>query len=114
MAIDFDAVVLGPVMGIFGGEITYYPASALGRTGLTLPDAVFDEAYLVVTLDGDVEVSTVMPVLGVRTAHFSAMAGEPARNGQVEIPGHGAYVVRDVQPDGQGHALLMLNLIEPG
>jgi hypothetical protein len=122
MAIDWDAVVLGPVMGIFGGPpagsasgaaITYFAADRLGQPGLPLPDAVFDEGHEVVTLEDGQPVSSVMPALGVRASRFAGLPGEPAQNGQVQIPGRGLYVVRDTQPDGQGHVTLLLNLMVP-
>jgi hypothetical protein len=116
MAIDWDAVVLSPVMAIFGegsGDVTYYPLATIGSAGFGLADAVFDEAHTVTLMDGDQPVSTVMPCLGVRQALFADYAGEPTQGAQVRITGKGLYVVRDPQPDGHGHVLLLLNLMVP-
>lgn len=113
MAVDWDAMVLGPVMSVFGeGEPedqaswpTYTP-----RGGLLfpLPDAVFDRAYAEVTLEGDgSEVTSRKPCLGVRAALFPN--GDPAQNDRVFIPSvPGNFIVKDVQADGHGHIKLIL------
>lgn len=119
MAIDWDAVVLAPAMAIFGPRPgldppTYWPKAAIGTDGfITLADAVFDEGFTAVILEDGAQVSTVMPCLGVRMAHFADLPGEPQQGGQAHIPGFGTYVVRDAQPDSHGHCLLLLNLMAP-
>jgi hypothetical protein len=107
--IDFDALVLGPVMGIFGEDLAhglpvYTPA---GHAAFDLADAVFDDAYSALMLqDGAPETNTLEPVLGVRLALFPV---PPAQNDEVYIPRVGiTFIVRDVQPDGHGHAKLIL------
>lgn len=109
MAVDWDALVLGPAMAIFGGVATYYAPDRLGQPGLTLTGAVFDEAFEAIILEDGQPVSSVMPALGVRDALFDT---PPAQRGQVRIESRGLYVVRDVQPDGHGHTLLLLNLMQ--
>lgn len=107
--IDWDAEVLGPVMGVFGEDNlpTYMPVSG---PSFSLPDAVFDREYLlVVTNDDGSENTTRRPVLGVRLSLFAA---PPVQNDKVMIPSVGlTYIVREVQPDGHGWAKLMLNRV---
>jgi hypothetical protein len=106
--IDFDAVVLGPVMRIFGEEpdkpVRYMPAAG---GAFDLADAVFDDAYAgLVMQEGGPEVTTLQPVLGVRLALFPS---PPLQDDQLYIPRVATtFLVRDVQPDGHGHAKLML------
>jgi hypothetical protein len=112
MSFDWDALVLGPVMDIFG-EGTAADQSSLplympkGLPPFRLADAVFDRAYAEVVLEGDVAGSTnKKPCLGVRLALFSR---EPAQGDQVFIPSVGiTFVVKDPQLDGHGHAKLIL------
>lgn len=112
MSIDWDGLVLGPAMGIFGeGQPTdsttwptYTPRSL---AGFALADAVFDAEYESVTVDADgVATSSRRPVLGVRIA---LLPRPPAQNDQVFIPSTGKnYAVSDVHPDGHGFAKLIL------
>lgn len=112
MAIDWDAELLAPVMQLFG-EGTSADQSTLplytprGLSGFRLADAVFDAQYELVQVATDGSQNTAhMPVLGVRTALFPR---DPAQNDQVLIPSTGkTYIVKDVQPDGHGHAKLVL------
>ncbi|HEX7693916.1 MAG TPA: hypothetical protein VF409_05470 [Sphingomonas sp.] len=111
MSIDWDDLVLGPVMGIFGedaagaGLPVYTPR---GLPAFMLADAVFDAQYEQVIVSDDSQTTTSRrPVLGVRLSLF--LARPPQQNDTVLIPATGkTYVVRDVQPDGHGHALLLL------
>ncbi len=111
MAIDWDAAVLGPVMGVFGEGVTYRPLSG---AAYALTDAVFDNAYSVAFDQGDglPPLNSTGPALGVRRA---AMAADPVKGDQVDMPvgpEHPvatAYLVGDVRPDGHGHFLLLLN-----
>lgn len=109
--IDWDALVLAPVMGIFGEDQAPVYTPRVG-SAFALPDAVFDRQHLVVAIGEDGgEVSSRMPVLGVRLARFPA---PPVQGDRVTIPAIAAtYLVRDVQPDGHGHAKLLLNLATP-
>lgn len=109
MAIDWDVVVLGPVMGVFGedatvGLVVYTPA---GHAPFDLADAVFDDAYTALVLnDGAPEINTLQPVLGVRLALFPV---PPAQDDEVYVPRvQHHFIVSDVQPDGHGHAKLNL------
>jgi hypothetical protein len=113
MAINWDAMVLGPVMSVFGEGVsadqaswpTYMPR---GAAAFQLPDAVFDRAYAEVTLEGDgSEATSRKPCLGVRAALFPLR--DPQQNDRVYIPSvPGTFVVKDVQADGHGHIKLIL------
>ena len=112
MALDWDALVLAPVMAVFGeGDPAnadtlplYTPRRA---SAFRLRDAVFDSEYEQVIVNSDESQSTThRPVLGVRLALFEE---PPAQNDTVYIPSTDkTYVVKDVQQDGHGHAKLML------
>ncbi|MGY2732386.1 head-tail joining protein [Sphingomonas sp. UYP23] len=112
MSLDWDSILLAPVMGVFGeGDASqsamwpiYYPT---GLAPFALADAVFDRAYADVTLDGDgSENTTTKPCLGVRVSLFPR---EPAQEDTVYIPSvPGHFLVKDVRTDGHGHAKLIL------
>lgn len=115
MAVDFDSLVVGPCMAIFGGDILY-TARAGGAIRIT---GVFNEAYLDVDPLGrgglasetaswgyQGAISSEMPVLGVQLSQF--LPGEPLQGDELVARGT-TYVVREVRPDGQGGALLLLN-----
>lgn len=112
MSIDWDGLVLGPVMGMFGeGDAgapaslpTYHPKR--GKP-FRLTDAVFDAAYQLVTELGDGTTQTsAHPVLGVRASLFPV---PPAQGDVVHIPSvRRHYAVTDPRADGHGHILLVL------
>jgi hypothetical protein len=113
VAIDWDAEVLSPVMELFGegdpvDPSTWPTYTPRGLTGFQLADAVFDAEYEQVDVNPDDGTTSTShrPVLGVRVSLFPR---KPAQNDTVFIPSVAkTYVVRDVQPDGHGHAKLML------
>lgn len=120
MAIDWDSLVLAPLIGVFGepndavsGDLrpVYTPAG-----GSPFPvDGVFDDGFTqkVLLEDGAPGFVTSDPVLGVRVAEFAAQSPPvtPAQNDQVLIPRTGAtYIVNTAQPDSHGWILLQLNL----
>jgi hypothetical protein len=109
MSIDWNAVVIGPLMGVFGESVTYTPrgGAAFQITG------VFDDAYLkeVMFEDATSGVTTVSAVLGVQLSQFSAT---PAQNDSLTIASTGAtYLVREVRTDSRGGAKLMLSKVGP-
>lgn len=112
MAIDWDAELLGPVMGLFGegdsADASTWPIySPAGGAPFALAGAVFDREFLEVTTNADGSDNTSRrPVLGVRVSLFPS---PPVQGDLVRIPSVGlTYIVREVQPDGHGHAKLML------
>lgn len=113
MAVDFDALVVGPTMSIFGDSYQYSsPAGTFQIVG------VFNEAYLDIdplgrggiasegaNWGGPGTISGSMPVLGVQMRQFIV---PPAQGDLVLVKGV-TYTVREARPDGQGGALLFLN-----
>lgn len=135
--IDLDTLVIGPTVQAFGTAVSYQPLiPTLTPLGAPIYDdngdpvgtfgtayaavGVFDEQFIEVTPEGKGPFSSTealdlgapggitgaMPVLGVQ---LSAMQTAPAQGDKVTINGT-AYLVREVQPDGHGHAKLLLNL----
>ncbi|MDR6850387.1 hypothetical protein [Sphingomonas sp. BE137] len=112
MSIDWDAVLLSPVMAVFGegnsaDQSTWPIYTPRGLAPFPLADAVFDRAYADITLEDDgTENTTRKPCLGVRVALFPR---DPAQNDTVYIPSvPGHFLVKDVRHDGHGHAKLIL------
>jgi len=108
MSINWDDLVLGPVMGIFGDGIIYMP-----RVGAPVPiqDAVFDEEAKELVIGDDGQATTQkMPVLGIRLAALSPdLSVEPRQNDRVQIVKTGkVFLVREPIPDGHGHVLMKL------
>jgi hypothetical protein len=135
--IDLDALVIGPTIATFGQPVTYTPMTPQtdpnGRVmynpnGDELLTAgtpyaavgVFDQEYMEITPLGrgpftSTEamdfgatggITEARPVLGIQ---LSAMLSTPTQGDTVLI-GTALYVVKEVQPDGHGHAKLLLNL----
>ena len=109
MAIDWDKMVNGPVMGVFGEPAVFQPAfgTPFGIHG------TFHEAYKSVDLAGGMGMTTEMPALGVQLAEFPV---QPLQKDRVAIAatalhGGGTYVVKEVQPNGVGAAVLLLNRV---
>ncbi|HEX7853870.1 MAG TPA: hypothetical protein VF503_09260 [Sphingobium sp.] len=109
MSLDWDKLVLGPAMGIFGenGEGQLPTFTPRGLAPFALRDAVFDDQFLIVTVNDDgTQTTSTQPCLGVRNSLFER---PPAQNDRVAVPATGkTYLVSDVQPDGHGHSRLML------
>ena len=104
--IDWDAHVIGPTVEVFGQSATFYLA---GQAPFTR-DGVFDEAYLDLSPADSMQVTTEMPILGIRLSQFPQM---PAQDDEVVIDATGIrYKIREVRKDSHGHAVLKLNLID--
>lgn len=106
MAIDWNQAVIGPLTKVFGEACAY----TMGN-GTSFPiTAVFDEAYLGVSVAGGVEVTTEIPVLGVQLSQFpTGYRADEAQGDTVTINRTGeTFVVKEGRPDGHGHAKLML------
>jgi hypothetical protein len=107
--IDWDQMVNGPVMSAFGEPATFLPVA-----GAPFPiTGTFHEAYKSVDLVGGMGITSEMPALGVRLSEFPV---RPLQKDRVAIVatalhGGGTYVVKEVQPNGIGGALLMLNRV---
>lgn len=109
MSVNWDAVVIGPLQGVFGEPVIYTP---LGGAAFQI-SGVFDDAYLKEMLfeDGTTGTNTVSAVLGVQLSQFST---PPAQNSSLTVISNGAtYLVREVRPDSRGGAKLMLSRVTP-
>jgi hypothetical protein len=112
--IDFDALVSGPVMKVFGEgkatDATTWPVYRPGGVGdgFALAGAVFDQAGIRVFEgeDGGPPVQNIQPMLGVRLSLFTM---PPDQGDTVFIPRVGKlFTVNNVDPDGLGGATLWL------
>lgn len=109
--IDWDRMVNGPVQAQFGEPAQFLPAAgaAFGING------TFHEAYKAVDLVGGTGLTTEMPALGVQLFEFEV---PPRQKDRVVITptklhGGGTYVVKEVQSNGVGLAILLLNYVGP-
>ena len=121
VAVDFDSLVIGPTIGIFGEPIIYTPVikgpMLVQGTPVNIT-GVFDEGHLDVSLNAEnTPVSTAAPILGIQKSALDAAntaagtaSNDPAENDFVYIPRTDTYyIVKDPQPDGHGHFLLRLS-----
>ncbi len=122
--IDWDSIVIGPTVGVFGEPVLYQPmisAGPLGPLDSRIPGAdpfqitgVFDSEYLELQplAIGDMigmpsHITSARPVLGIQLSQFTT---PPAQGDQLTVIATGrVYVVQEVQPDGHGGAKLPLN-----
>ena len=108
--IDFDALVVGPTVAVFGEPVLYQPLGAVPY----LITAVFDEAYLEqyaldTLMPGNV--SNGRPMLGVQLSQF---VRPPLQDDTALVVRTGVtYWVNEVRPDSHGGARLLLNLAPP-
>jgi len=122
--IDWDTIVIGPTVAVFGQPVLYKPMVSAGPVGprdsrvpATAPFAitgVFDAEYLELAplAIGDMiglpsQITSARPVLGIQLSQFLT---PPAQGDRLTIIETGrVYVVQEVQPDGHGGAKLPLN-----
>lgn len=81
-----------------------------GFPDVPLQDVVFDDTYFKVDTQTGAEVSSQMPVMGVRTA--SLPDGRNNAKDQILITRHGidhVFTITDVQPDGEAGTTLFLS-----
>lgn len=107
--IDWDRMVNGPVQATFGELAQFLPAAG----GSFDIHGTFHEAYKAVDLVGGTGLTTEMPALGVQLIEFAV---PPRQKDRVVITatklhGGGTYVVKEVQPNGVGLAILLLNYV---
>lgn len=102
--IDWDSVVIGPIVGVFGEPVRYMPAT-------TAPfdiDGNFDAAYIEVDRESGMGITTARPLLGVQLSQFPTA---PLQGDRLTIVRTGeTYSVNDVRDDSHGWANLILNL----
>lgn len=108
MAIDWDAVLLTPVVDVFGEPAMYTP-----KGGVAIPvTLVYDEANKDLDIAGGTGVNTSNPLASGRLSQFGAM---PLQGDSLVIVRTGeTFVVKDVETDGHGAVKLMLNFAGPG
>jgi len=106
MPIDWNAEVIGPLMGVFGEPVVYAP-----QAGATFQiTGVYDKAFFAVDVETGSLVSTSQPTLGVQLSQFPSNY-LPQQGDQLRIVGTGEqWEVREVHSDGKGGARLMLNV----
>lgn len=115
MGIDWDKHLLAPLHTVFGDQHEYRPISGAPFN----VNGVFDRGYTQASenLDGDAEIHTTNPVLGVMDAEFVA-AGRamPVQGDRVFIKTvsgvavNQLFVVADPQPDSHGGTKLVLTV----
>lgn len=134
--IDFDALVIGPTLAVFGESVTYLPfvpilvggnpvldqnGNETGSLGASYAaTGVFDMQFYELRISGGSSyianeamdyglvggISEGTPILGVQ---LSKMETVPRQQDQIVIRGQ-TYVVKEVRPDSHGHAKLLMNL----
>lgn len=108
MAIDWDKMLLGPVINVFGEGVLYTPRAG-ASFDVTL---VYDEANKDLDLAGGTGVNTSNPLASGRLSDFPA---QPQQGDTLLIKRTGeSFVVKDVETDGHGAVKLMLNFAGPG
>jgi len=104
MSINWDALVIGPTMAVFGEPITYTSAF---QDPVTIT-GVFDDAWLAEAMfeDGSSGVTEVSAVLGVQ---LSQLPFTPRPNDQLVVQRTGKkFIVREMRNDSHGWAKLLL------
>lgn len=104
---DLAEAALRIVLDTFGEPVLYHPRGDDGaaRTPFALT-GVFEAAHQLVDLGGETPLSSVHPTLSVALSDFPA--NDPPRPDDELAVADGAWRVFEVQPDGQGGALLIL------
>jgi hypothetical protein len=112
--IDWGAVVMGPVVGVFGELITYTPAADSPiYTGAPFSiTGIFDEGYSPSDPLADPSVSTAQPRLGVQLSQMPAgFISELAQGDTFTVVRTGRrYIVKLGMDDSHGAARLDANL----
>ncbi|MGI4849561.1 MAG: head-tail joining protein [Janthinobacterium lividum] len=107
--IDWDAVCNAPVMAVFGELAQFQPYNADPFD----VHGTFHEAYKSIDLAGGMGITTESPAFGIRLAEFALPPGQrdEIRITPTNLHGGGVYTVKEVQPNGIGAAVLILNWV---
>lgn len=108
MPIDWNAEVIGPLVGVFGEPVIYTPFSGGAAFQIS---GVFDDAYLkeVMFEDASSGVTEVSAVLGVQLSQFPA---SPVQNDRLSVASvNTTFVVREARVDSRGGAKLLLSKV---
>ena len=115
--IDFDGLVIGPCVGVFGEPVVYTEpghqsqavAGVFDRVNLELEPMGGGRGQEPMSVGAAGNVTARKSVLGVQVSQFHA---EPVKGATVVLPmRHLTYVVTEVRLDGRGGALLELKLV---
>ena len=107
--IPWDALVLGPIMGVFGQGITYTT-----NTGavVNLPDGVFDQGTAVIDVPGQPGILSSQPLLGVRIVRMPAgWDPELAQGDRFTLANGALYEVKAAKADSHGFVRIEANQI---
>lgn len=110
--IDWDAVVLGPVMGVFGESVLYAPVNS---APFQITHGVFDDGFAEIDPLGSPGVLSSHPTLGIQLSEFPAdFDAKEAQGDRFTVLRTGVvYIVKAGEPDSHGHALLRANVARP-
>ena len=106
MAVDWDKHVLAPLHKVFGERVQFQP---VGGTAYDIASAVFDRAYTTVEVVGGMEVSSVRPVLGIRSSQFTGAVAKQGDRFKLYATNE-TFVVQRAEPDSHGEIKYLLNL----
>lgn len=109
--IDFDKLALSPCMEAFAEGAEWQSGRLAGWNDIM---GIYDDAYLPVDLIGSEDgiagdhITSSRPVLGVQLSQFAIFGCEPEQADLIKVR-RGLYRIHEVQPDGRGGLLLILN-----
>ncbi len=105
--IDFDALVLGPALAVFGRPVSIIPLKSQGSSTTYPARGVYSERPVDIVTEGDGVLSSTNISLGIRLSEF---ATPPVPGDKVVIDGR-TFAVDDTDDDGQGGTVLSLKKI---
>lgn len=112
--IDFDALVLNPLEGVFSLRVRFYPEATRPGTGPYNGRGVFSSGPVDVAMEDGQIFSDQQTTLGIRNADFTNMPGRGDIVHILEGPNTGKrYWIGDVDADGQGGSTLLLRTEQP-
>jgi hypothetical protein len=106
--INFDALVLGPAMAVFGQPITVTPLASQPGVAAYPAIGVFRAEPTSVPMDDGSIVASTIYTLGIRVSGFPI---PPRPEDKISVGG-GDYWIDRVHPDGQGGAILTLKKVQ--
>ena len=103
---DLADAALAPAVEVFDhGDVTYQPPA--GTVAFAIR-GIYDAEHAAVDVDSGAPIDTTVPAVGVRLQDFLDVVGAlPLQGGEIRV-GPLVYLVRSVQPDGDGGARLEL------
>ena len=116
MAVDFDALVLAPLVEIFSRRLIIDPLTSMPGQPPYAARGVWTTTSVDIPLDGGHMLSSRNITLGVRLSEFPT---PPMKGDRVEIPADGSLArigiceIDDETDDGQGGARWTLKNIAP-